>query len=187
MPFCGTLVPERYVQFFKQQLRWKKSWVRETLIASCFMWKRHQQIVLGLLCDDQGVPLSIEVFPGNTSDTKTFASQVHKVAERFGGGEVTFVGDRGMIKGPQIQNFSKNTKITSTTSSAELFAPRVPPDGRFVTTASMSTARVGHTATVLANGLVLVTGGRDDSGALLSSAELYDPATGLWGAAGALE
>ena len=26
-----------------------------------------QQIVLGLLCDDQGVPLSIEVFPGNTS------------------------------------------------------------------------------------------------------------------------
>ena len=59
--------------------------------------------MLGLLCDDQGVPLSIEVFPGNTSDTKTFASQVHKVAERFGGGEVTFVGDRGMIKGPQIQ------------------------------------------------------------------------------------
>ena len=49
------------------------------------------------------MPLSIEVFPGNTSDTKTFASQVHKVAERFGGGEVTFVGDRGMIKGPQIQ------------------------------------------------------------------------------------
>jgi hyaluronan synthase len=38
---CSTLVPERYVQFFKQQLRWKKSWVRETLIASCFMWKRH--------------------------------------------------------------------------------------------------------------------------------------------------
>ena len=53
-----------------------------------------QQIVLGLLCDDQGVPLSIEVFPGNTSDTKTFASQVHKVAERFGGGEVTFVDRR---------------------------------------------------------------------------------------------
>ena len=62
----------------------------------------------------QGVPLSIEVFPGNTSDTKTFASQVHKVAERFGGGEVTFVGDRGMIKGLKF-NFSKNTKITSTT------------------------------------------------------------------------
>jgi hyaluronan synthase len=38
---CSTLVPERYRQFFKQQLRWKKSWVRETFIASKFMWRRH--------------------------------------------------------------------------------------------------------------------------------------------------
>jgi hyaluronan synthase len=38
---CSTIVPERYRQFFKQQLRWKKSWVRETFIASLFMWRRH--------------------------------------------------------------------------------------------------------------------------------------------------
>jgi hypothetical protein len=61
------------------------------------------QIVVGLLCDGAGRPLAIEVFPGNTQDTKTFASQVDKVAKRFGGGEITFVGDRGMIKGPQIK------------------------------------------------------------------------------------
>ncbi|NNF96175.1 MAG: IS1634 family transposase, partial [Halobacteria archaeon] len=61
-----------------------------------------RQIVIGLLCDREGTPLSIEVFKGNTQDTQTFASQVSKVAERFGGGAVTFVGDRGMIKGPQI-------------------------------------------------------------------------------------
>jgi len=61
------------------------------------------QIVVGLLCNDAGRPLAIEVFPGNTQDPKTFASQVEKVTARFGGGEVTFVGDRGMIKGPQIQ------------------------------------------------------------------------------------
>jgi Transposase DDE domain len=61
------------------------------------------QIVVGLLCDAAGAPLSIEVFAGNTSDTKTFGSQVHKVAARFGGGEVSLVGDRGMIKGPQIE------------------------------------------------------------------------------------
>jgi Transposase DDE domain len=61
------------------------------------------QIVVGLLCNDAGRPLAIEVFPGNTQDTKTFASQVDKVAKRFGGGEITFVGDRGMIKGPQIK------------------------------------------------------------------------------------
>jgi len=62
-----------------------------------------KQIVIGLLCDRTGSPLSIEVFQGNTQDTKTFASQIAKVAERFGGGSVTFVGDRGMIKGPQIE------------------------------------------------------------------------------------
>ena len=61
-----------------------------------------RQIVIGLLCDESGWPLSVEVFAGNTSDTSTFASQVRKVADRFGGGAVTFVGDRGMIKGPQI-------------------------------------------------------------------------------------
>ncbi len=61
------------------------------------------QVVYGLLCDFQGGPVSIQAFPGNTTDTKTFGAQVHKVATRFGGGAVTFVGDRGMIKGPQIK------------------------------------------------------------------------------------
>jgi hypothetical protein len=61
-----------------------------------------RQIVIGLLCDEDGWPVSVEVFPGNTADTKTFGSQVRKTADRFGGGPVTLVGDRGMIKGPQI-------------------------------------------------------------------------------------
>lgn len=68
--------------------------------------KGKRQIVIGLLCDEAGWPLSVEVFPGNTADTSTFASQVRKVAQRFGGGAVTFVGDRGMIKGPQIESLA---------------------------------------------------------------------------------
>ena len=60
------------------------------------------QIVIGLLCDEDGWPVSVEVFAGNTPDTQTFASQVRKTADRFGGGPVTLVGDRGMIKSPQI-------------------------------------------------------------------------------------
>ncbi|CAI8897515.1 glycosyltransferase [Methylocaldum szegediense] len=35
-----TIVPERHRKFLKQQLRWKKSWFRETLIAATFMWKK---------------------------------------------------------------------------------------------------------------------------------------------------
>jgi hypothetical protein len=61
-----------------------------------------RQIVIGLLCNSAGRPLSIEVFAGNTQDPKTFRSQLDKAAHRFGGGDITFVGDRGMIKGPQI-------------------------------------------------------------------------------------
>ena len=66
-----------------------------------------KQIVIGLLCDGQGRPLSIEVFVGNTSDPKTVGSQIRKVVERFGGKGVTFVGDRGMIKGPQIKELGQ--------------------------------------------------------------------------------
>jgi hypothetical protein len=60
-----------------------------------------RQIVIGLLADADGRPLSVEVFKGNTPDVKTFSSQVNKAAARFGAERVTFVGDRGMIKAPQ--------------------------------------------------------------------------------------
>ena len=71
--------------------------------------KGKRQIVIGLLCDEWGQPVSIEVFKGNTNDTKTFYSQIKKVAERFGNNEITFVGDRGMIKSPQIKEIKKNS------------------------------------------------------------------------------
>jgi hypothetical protein len=69
--------------------------------------KGKRQLVVGLLCNGKGRPLAIEVFPGNTQDTKTFAAQITKVAERFGGGTITLVGDRGMIKGPQIKDLAR--------------------------------------------------------------------------------
>jgi hypothetical protein len=62
-----------------------------------------RQLVMGLLCNGGGRPLSIEVFAGNRQDPKTFTPQIKKVAKRFGGREITFVGDRGMIKSPQIE------------------------------------------------------------------------------------
>jgi hyaluronan synthase len=37
---CATIVPETLSQFFRQQLRWKKSWIRR-VSSSTFMWKRH--------------------------------------------------------------------------------------------------------------------------------------------------
>ena len=65
------------------------------------------QIVIGLLCDEDGHPVSIEVFPGNTQDPHTVAAQVEKLKGRFGVQEITFVGDRGMIKSQQIADLAK--------------------------------------------------------------------------------
>lgn len=64
------------------------------------------QIVIGLLCNELGVPLSIEVFTGNTNDTQTLLPQIEKVKSRFGGGAVTMVGDRGMIKNNHIEEIT---------------------------------------------------------------------------------
>jgi hypothetical protein len=51
-----------------------------------------------------------------------------------------------------------------------------PTSGAFSLTGSLNTARSNHAATLLNRGIVLVTGGKDLSGAPLASAELYSPA-----------
>ncbi len=37
---CSTLVPNTHKVFLKQQMRWKRSWLRESLKAGSFMWKK---------------------------------------------------------------------------------------------------------------------------------------------------
>jgi transposase len=60
------------------------------------------QIVYGLLCDPDGRPITVEVFPGNTADPKAFTQIVTRVRKRFGIASVVFVGDRGMITSARI-------------------------------------------------------------------------------------
>jgi N-acetylneuraminic acid mutarotase len=70
-------------------------------------------------------------------------------------------------------------------SSTELFDPAT---GTWSATGNLNTTRIGHTATLLQNGKVLVAAGliNYQSGAILNSAELYDPATGTWSITGSL-
>lgn len=37
---CSTIVPNNHKQFLKQQMRWKRSWLRESLKAGAFMWRK---------------------------------------------------------------------------------------------------------------------------------------------------
>ncbi len=60
-----------------------------------------KQLVVGLLTDSQGEPVSIQVYRGNTSDLKTFGQQVHKLKKELGCAGVTLIGDRGMIRTDQ--------------------------------------------------------------------------------------
>ncbi len=85
---------------------------------------------------------------------------------------------------------------SSYSATAELFTPGQTPgslgtfaptvqfdssDGAFDgPTTTMSAPRYLHTATRLPNGNVLITGGTSDGHSALSSAELYDPTTGLF-------
>jgi transposase len=60
------------------------------------------QVNYGLLTDRRGVPVSVSVFEGNTSDSKTLTPEVRKVHEEFGIEHFVIVGDRGMILQKQI-------------------------------------------------------------------------------------
>ena len=62
--------------------------------------------------------------------------------------------------------------------------PAVGPGGVWIPTGSMVTPRVDHTAVRLQDGRVLVAGGFSDPEQDLTSAELYDPATGTWSETG---
>ncbi|HUY30787.1 MAG TPA: kelch repeat-containing protein, partial [Acidimicrobiales bacterium] len=68
-----------------------------------------------------------------------------------------------------------------------LAAPAVAAAGQWTVTGALSPAREGATATVLADGDVLVAGGQTATGGSpTSSAALYDPSTGSWHATGPL-
>ena len=43
---CMTIVPRSYKVFLRQQMRWKRSWLRESLIAARFMWKKEPFMAL---------------------------------------------------------------------------------------------------------------------------------------------
>ena len=62
-----------------------------------------EQIVIGMLSDNEGEPLCIEVFKGNTLDYKTVESQLQKIKNEYGVKKIIFVGDRGMVKSSQIE------------------------------------------------------------------------------------
>src|SRR5271168_1081492 len=61
------------------------------------------QIVYGLLCTREGLPVAVEVFDGDTADPTTLAAQIKKLRQRFALERVVLVGDRGMLTSARIR------------------------------------------------------------------------------------
>jgi len=66
-----------------------------------------KQIVIGLLTDEDAHAISIQTYPGNTNDIKTFIDQLDKLKNRFNLENITIVGDGGMIKSEDIHKIKE--------------------------------------------------------------------------------
>lgn len=60
------------------------------------------QVNYGLLTNEQGVPVAVSVFKGNSGDPKTLLPQANKVRQEFAIKKFVLVGDRGMITQKQV-------------------------------------------------------------------------------------
>lgn len=84
-----------------------------TCVLACFGHNRDGKegrpiIVYGMLTDEQGRPVAIQVYPGNTGDPTTVPDQVDKLREQFGLKRVVLAGDRGMLTQTQIEHLKEH-------------------------------------------------------------------------------
>lgn len=54
------------------------------------------QVVMGLLIDNNGIPISYTLFPGNTMDQKTLQTAVQDLKARYGLDKIVIIADRGL-------------------------------------------------------------------------------------------
>lgn len=60
------------------------------------------QVVMGLLIDNNGIPIDYELFPGNTMEQNTLRDSVGRLRALYGLAEITVVADRGMNGGDNL-------------------------------------------------------------------------------------
>ena len=59
-------------------------------------------VQIGLFMDDNGIPVSFEMFPGNTLDHHTLRPAMERTVDGFGLGRFVLVADRGMYSAPNM-------------------------------------------------------------------------------------
>jgi transposase len=69
--------------------------------------KGKMQVVIGIISDERGCPIWVDVFKGNTSDQTTVKAQLTNLKEKLKLEEFIFVGDRGMVTNARIEELEK--------------------------------------------------------------------------------
>jgi hypothetical protein len=114
------------------------------------------------------VPITVTTGPGFIAPGVDMATRTNFTATLLAAdsNNISYV----LVTGGTLDNGSTALK------TAELYNPQTK---KWITLATMTTARYGHVATVLNDGKVLITGGNDGKGAL-ATAEVYDPGSRTW-------
>jgi Galactose oxidase, central domain len=118
--------------------------------------------------NSNSVPITVTTGPGFIAPGVDMATRTNFTATLLAAdsNNISYV----LVTGGTIDNGSTALK------TAELYNPQTK---KWITLATMTTARYGHVATVLNDGKVLITGGNDGKGAL-TTAEVYDPGSRTW-------
>ncbi len=65
------------------------------------------QVVMGLLIDNNGIPVTYELFPGNTMDQSTLITAVERLRDLYRMEKITIIADRGLNGGPNLEYLCK--------------------------------------------------------------------------------
>jgi transposase len=80
------------------------------------MKQGHKQIVIGLICNAEGCPVGVEIYPGNTKDETTVIEKINEIRNKYGIKKVIFVGDRGMVTKSNIEALKSEKDIQTITA-----------------------------------------------------------------------
>ena len=130
--------------------------------------------VLGNDLDPEGSALSAVLVTGPANGTLSLAAD----------GSFTYTPGAG-FEGTDSFDYQASDGALASGSARVTLTVEPSPQAGWTPTADLLAARTGHTATLLANGLVLAAGGHNRHG-LVKNAELYDAAGRMWSPSGGL-